>query len=430
LSGRIHCVGCLTGELFDMATKYWVGRAARVAQVSKIVFSSVTVSATYTITINGKSVSVVAATTVLADLVALFAGAWSSSAEPEHQEVTLAGRFDPTLSGVQLTCNTTGVDFTVSASATSGSATVTTPTAASGPNFWNVAGNWSGSTLPSAADDLVLSNSDVSILYGLTDTTSYASLTIDASYTGTIGLPSKNERGYPEYRTQHLTLGSGSAITVTIGNGIGSFSPMIKLDFGASNVTYTQVGSSSSAFGTSSSAIELRTSSSASTYRVYGGSLSVVSGSTATITTLDVIRRDQSNIPNVVTSNAITITTATVIGGNVKISGPCTTLVARDGSEVTTAQASAAATVRVGSRARIGWESSGGITTKLFVEAFGIIDFGRVATSKTIAACDLYASGAILDPLNIATFTNGIVLQACRLADVTLDVGIGVTINA
>ncbi len=233
-----------------MATKYWTGRAASVAQVTKVVFSSIVATNTYTVTINGKSVTVTATSTSLADLVELLINAWGSSVEPEHQEMVAAERLDPTLSGLQLTAVNPGVPITVSASASTGTATVTDPTAASGPNFWNVAANWDGAALPSASDTLIIRDTDVSILYGLTDTNNYAQIDIEASFTGAIGLPVTNENGYPEYRTRFLTLGSGSAITINIGYGNDRFPERVYLDVVGSNATITVFGSRGNQDGT------------------------------------------------------------------------------------------------------------------------------------------------------------------------------------
>ena len=69
------------------------------------------------------------------------------------------------------------------------------------------------------------------------------------------------------------------------------------------------------------------------------------------------------------------------------------------------------------------------MTTKLFVEQNGTIDFGRVGTGRTVAACDMFANGTLKDPLDTVTFTAGIVLQSCRLGDVDLDLGVGITVN-
>lgn len=411
-----------------MATKYWVGRAASVAQVTKVVFSSIVSTNTYTVTINGKSVSITATSTSLGDLIDALVNAWNSSAEPEHREMTAARREDPSLSGLQLTANTAGVPITVTASATTGTATVTQPTAASGPNFWNVAANWSGGTLPVAADDLIVEDSSVSILYGLTDTNNYASLTVNSSFTGTIGLPEVNASQYPEYRTQYLTLGTGSAITVTLGYGAGTFSSRIRLDVQSSNVTFSLFGSGLN--NGDQYPYELRGAGSGSTVRCYAGGLLLSAASSGNVSTLDVIQRDSfAGGPSVKSEAEITVGTATIHGGELLLEGPATTLVARETARVTVSKASQVATVKVSSQALINWESSAGITTKLHVEQDGQINFGRVGTTKTVAACDLYSRGSLLDPLDKVTFTAGVVLQACRLADVTLDLGVGVTIN-
>jgi hypothetical protein len=59
-----------------MATKYWVGRAASVTQITKVVFSSIVSTNTYSVTINGKTVSAVAASTSLGDLIDALVGHW------------------------------------------------------------------------------------------------------------------------------------------------------------------------------------------------------------------------------------------------------------------------------------------------------------------------------------------------------------------
>jgi len=411
-----------------MATKYWIGRAASVAQITKVVFSSIVSTNTYSVTINGKSVSVTATSTSLGDLIDALGNAWNSSAEPEHREMTAARREDPSLSGLQLTANTAGVPITVTASATTGTATVTQPTAASGPNFWNVAANWSGGTLPAAADDIVIRDSSVSILYGLTDTNNYASLTIDASFTGQVGLPDQNPSSYPEYRTAFLTLGTGSALTVTLGNGVGTFSDRIRIDVQGSNVTCSIVGAGFQ--GSVQYPFEIRNPGSGSTVRAYAGGLAISAASSGTVATLEIIQRDGiQNPPSVNVQSNITTTTITIYGGVLLLEGAVTTLVAREQARVTVAQAAAVGTVKVSSQALVNWDSSGGITTKLHVEQGGTINFGRVGTTKTVAACDLFASGTLLDPLDKVTFTAGVVLQACRIGDVTLDLGVGVTVN-
>jgi hypothetical protein len=411
-----------------MATKYWVGRAQSVAQITKVVFSSIVATNTYSVTINAKTVSVTATGTSLGDLIDALVNAWNSSAEPEHREMVAARREDPTLSGLQLTATVAGVPCTVTASATTGTATVTEPTVASGPNFWNVAGNWLGGSLPAAADDIVVRDSSVSILYGLTDTNNYASLKIESTFTGTVGLPDTSSTGYPEYRTTRLTLGTGSAIAVDLGYGVGSFSSRIRLDLQGSNVTYTVSGAGSN-FG-AAYPFELRNPGAGSTVRVYAGGVVVNAASSGSVATLDVIQRDSAAVaPSVSVDSTITCTTVRVNGGTLLLEGSATTLTARERAQVTVARAGAVGTVRVGGQANINWDTSGGVTTKLFVEQNGTIDFGRVGTARTVAACDMFANGTLKDPLDTVTFTAGIVLQSCRLGDVDLDLGVGITVN-
>lgn len=412
-----------------MALKEWAGRASKVTQVTKVVFSVITAGQTYTVTINGKSVSYTATTGVLLDLLNGLIGAWSSSAEPEHQEHIASSDVGPT--GLILTAATSGVPHVVTASATTGIATVTYPTVASGPNFWNVAANWSGGTLPVAADDIVLRDSSVSILYGLVDTLNYTSIKREASYTGQIGLPKTNELGYPEYRTRSLTLGTGSAIIVELGYGVGSHAVAEYYDFQGSNVTLSLFGSTQNI--SNGYPVNIIGTGAGSTVNVYGGSVSFDSASTSTIATLNVIERSQSSTqsvtkPYVRISNLVTTTTITALGGEMLIEGAFTTLSTRDGARVTVAKASAGANVNVGKNAILGWNTSGGITTKLTVESAGKIDFGQVGTTKTVALAWIYSGGEIADPLGKVTWTGGIVLQACRIADVIVDKGFGVTI--
>ena len=412
-----------------MATKTWTGRAASVAQVTKVTWSA-TGSHTYNVTINGKTVSYVSTTSSLATIIDGLIAAWNASSEPEHQELIAAQRIESTvLVGLQLTARAGGVPHTITASASSGTATVTEITAASGPNFWNLAANWSGGTLPSAADDLVLEDSSVPVLYGLTDTTNYASLTIKASYNGAIGLPPTNAAGYPEYRTRFLTLGDGSgALVVNIGDGPGVGAGRILIDLNDGTGTVTVFASPANTL--EGFPIQLFGLDSSSVVNVYGGSILLDDPSSAAVSALNIIERPGARVrPSVSVSSRVTVTTITCMGGELILESNATTLTARDGATVTTRLASATPTVKVGSRARINWESSGGISTKLTAEPGGTCDFGRVASTKTIAAADIHAGGTILDPLDKITWTTGVVLVGARLADVTLDLGFGVTIS-
>jgi|688.fasta_scaffold04211_25 hypothetical protein len=410
-----------------MAIKTFTGRAASVAQVSKIAYLTITAGQTYSVSINGKAISYVATTGVLGDLIDALVSLWNSSAEPEHQEMIAARREDPTLSGLQLTGRVAGVPCTVTGSATVGLVTGTTVTAASGPMFWNVAANWSGGTLPAASDDLIVEEYSGDILYGLTDTNNYASLKILASFTGSIGLPSAASSGYPEYRTQRLTLGSGSAITIEVGSGVGTGSGRIRLELNNSNTTLTVFKTGQGGFSGEKS-LDLIELGAGSTVRVYGGSVKIDQSAMAVVDVYSQSTAFGASSEASVDLGSSTVTTLAVVGGSVTVGGNVTTLIARTRSSVIVDRAAAVGTVRVSEQAVLDWRSSAGITTTLDIEQNGDVRFGTVATTKTVAACKLFPGGRLSDPMAKVTWSTGVVLQGCRISDVEIDLGLGYTI--
>lgn len=407
-----------------MATRYWTGRAASVAQVTKVVFSSIVATNTYSVTINGKTVSVVAASTSLTDLVAALINAWGASAEPEHQEAVASEMLNPTLEGLRLDAVTPSNPMTITASATTGTATVTTVTAASGPTFWKLAGNWDGGTLPASTDTLILEDFSGDILDGLTDTNNYATIEIRASFTGTIGRPSTNPQGYPEYRTQRLTLSNGSATTaLLVGYGNGNGSRSMRFDFLTSTVngTVQKTGQTSDdGYAIDASGVD------SGTWHVYGGRVRFVSSN---IVLLNVIKSRTAQLdPYVYCDSTNILTDANVYGGEATLECQCDFLKAREQASVWIEKAGLYDSVTVSDNAVIYDNSTGAIGNMLTVENQGLIDFGSVATAKTIAACKIHAGGSIQDPWDRVTWTTGIQLQACRLADVSIDIGVGITI--
>jgi len=416
-----------------MATKQFVGRAAAIAQVTKVAFSSILATHTYSVAINGKVVSAVSAGTSLATLLDALIAAWGSSAEPEHRGMVAAYHKDPSnvIDGLMLTSTKAGVPITVTASATTGSATVSQDVDAAGPNFWNLAANWSGGTLPSAGDTLEVIDSAVSILYGLVDTTNYAALKVYANFTGAIGLPATNLDGYPEYRTRFLTLGDGTVpIAVTIGEGVGNHASAIRLNMADAATTLLVLDGQSSQ-GTYP--IEIGDMKSTSTVVVYGGAVLIDDSTTGTIASLKALLRATSRTKAKVKTTASVTATAVEAygqGTEVELNGSGTTLVVRDNAKVTTRSAAAIATVTSSGRGVISWQSSGGIATKLKVETEGDVDFAEHAGAKTVAACEVSQGGKLRDPYKVVTWSAGVaIMGGARLADVTLDLGPGVTIS-
>lgn len=130
--------------------------------------------------------------------------------------------------------------------------TETEETAASGPNFINVAKNWSEGTVPVDSEWVVFSNSNISAKFGLSNASiDPEKVIVDSTFTGEIGLPKWNPLGYWEYRQTELQIGTDgsgpSSIAIEIGEGDGEGSPLIRLNTGGKQVvgTVKKTGSSS-----------------------------------------------------------------------------------------------------------------------------------------------------------------------------------------
>lgn len=400
-----------------MAVKKWRGGAAAVGQVTRITFSAYTIGVVYTVTINGKSLSFEATVGTISHVADGLVLAWQSTTEPEFAEATPSNS-----SGLLLTATTLGVPFTVTASATGGvTATVTEVTAPTGPNHFDNAINWEGGSLPSAADDLVFEQGTYDVLYGLVSTSNFASLTFDSTFTGAVGLPIQNARGYREYRSRFLKLGDGSsAYVVTIGLGSGRQATRILLDAFGTDAAVQVYGSGN--YGGDELPIVIKNAGSASTLDLFGGSVKLDADSSATFAAVRVTPGSNSQT-RLVTGALVACGAVTVAGGDVELQGNSTSLTASNRAVVRTVLAALCPTVTVGDGARVNWGSSVGISTKANVQAQGTLDFSGSADPKTVAACDVFPGGALLDPIGVVTFTAAIAIKGCKIGDVTLDLG-------
>lgn len=413
-----------------MATKYWIGGAAAVAQVTTITYGTIASATTYTVTCNGKSVSFLSTTNVAADIYAGVAAAIlaAQSTAPEFKDfvATSSG------SGLVLTGSVAGTPFTVTASASSGTATVTATTAATGPNHFNNAANWQGGSNPSAADDLVLDLSTYAILHGLTPGVNYASITI--TNVGQIGLPTVNARGYKEYRTRYLTMnGGGGSITVTVRKSSSNSSCLMNLDLASLVLTgkVYSTGNTVQATNAADFPLTILNPGASSTLFVQEGRVSLQANSSVTITSLKVIvdSSTASQVPTqVVAASTVNCGAVTASGScSVEIQGAASSADASLGSTVTVSQSATCPIVKV-NQAQVVWASSAGITTSIDVFAGGVMTFTD-GGSKTVAAANCYQGGTISDKLGTVTWTTGIKLAGARIADVKLDLGVNKTVT-
>lgn len=102
-----------------MTTKIFRGDATAISQVTRVTPAAVEIGDTFTLTINGKTITVTATAATVANVVTLLVAALNNTSIPEFLEITATA--DGTTS-VLLTANTAGVPFVVTASASNGGA--------------------------------------------------------------------------------------------------------------------------------------------------------------------------------------------------------------------------------------------------------------------------------------------------------------------
>lgn len=250
-----------------MADIKWIGSADPIAQVETTQITAFDAATTYKITIGGDVVSVLGDTDEDTTAAALQA-ALTASTNPYFASITWSVSTD-TITGI---AKSAGDPFTATSSVTGGSGTigaVTSVTASSGPNDFDVARNWDGGVVPVTGDDVIIENSSISITHGLGQSAvTLASLKITKDYTGRIGLKeqqfAQNSNGSQstgtknEYRTQYLKI---SATILSIGenftNRAQTGSAMIKVDLGAVVSTVTVHDTATSSFEIGKPAIQL-----------------------------------------------------------------------------------------------------------------------------------------------------------------------------
>lgn len=418
-----------------MATVRFTPAAAPVAEVWTVTITANDTATTYTLTINGKTLAVAGNAGGANDTATDIATAWAdldATLYPEFAEATAAAVTDT----VTLTGPSTGtyagkpLDITGSVSGGTGTMTVSKTTAGTSMHHWSNANNWSTGAVPANGDDVVIENSDVGIWWDLDQhSVALASLTINASYTGTIGLPEVNTDGstsYHEYRGQCLQVGASA---VTVGNGAGNGSPLIKIDSGsATAVTLTVNGTGSSNDPTLEPLLWKGTNAS-NVANLNKGTVAIAGygGEAATLATLRVgYLSSQSSDVTLRCGGGLTLATLNMDGGDVTLNGSVTTVVKTAGT--LTVIGSGTVGTLTDDDGTTYYQSSGTITT-LNVGSGATVDFSRDMRARTVSACSLYEGGAINDPFKTVTWSAGIALVRCDVPDVTLALGVGRTLT-
>lgn len=392
-----------------MATLRSLGRAAAVAQVDTLTAGgTIETDDLFKSTIGSKTLSVTGGSATAATVATTFAAAWNASTLLEFAEATAAATSGGALT---LTGDTAGVPFTETASTTEangGAADAQTfsksaTTACTGPNFFDNATNYDGGTVPTTADSLYVDNTDIPILYGLT---TQAAETLAGMYIGSnvgrnfrIGLPKYNPAGYPEYRSEYLTIGITELIIgLGTGNGIGG----CKINLGSVQSAITILNTGSSVENGLESVLLLGTHAS-NTLEIQAGN-AAVAGYGGEVSTLLTVRNSGGTLR---LGKGCTLTTVNQSAGFTSLASNLTTLTMAGG----TVQIDLSATLTTGTinGGTLKYNSSGTITT-LTINGSGVLDLSGDISPVTVTNITLNGNGRIIDPFKRLTTTNGVLI--------------------
>lgn len=385
-----------------MASNLWLGRAKAVAGVKSLtVAGTISAGDTFTVTINGKSITFTATTTTIAHVVAGLVALLNASTIPEFAEITWTDA-SPI---VTATHDTAGVDFTITTSETAAAGTfvTSTATAATGPNFYDNANNWSLAAVPVSTDDVFI-DTPVSILYGLDQSSVLlTSLTISARFSNgaEIGLPAINASGnYPEYRERYLKTG---ATTVIVGVGPGDGSNRINLNLGTDQtaVEVRKTGVSPESGGTACTIKAVHSSSTLDCWDGTSVGVAVEGGDSSTLSKISA-----ASGANVFVGKGATVATLTGTG-NIVSNGSITTITQGDGSWQI--NGTTAITTLTQNGGRLAYRSSGTVTAATIG---GVLDCSGDMSTRTFTALTLKRGGTIIDPNRTITYTGGILLDS------------------
>jgi hypothetical protein len=274
--------------------------------------------------------------------------------------------------------------------------------------------------VPVNGDDVIVQDSANSILYGLDQSAvTLASLAIDQSFSGTIGLPRTSAAGYVEYREQYLKIG---ATAVTIGRGEGAGSGRIKLNTLAVQTTLHVLNSGTSAEN-GVPAILWQGTHASNAIVVTKGSFAAAhfADESATIAALrQGYRTNVASDSDVRLGAGCSLASCAIakLGGTLEVRSSLAALEQHQGETVITGGSPGTLSI-AGGAVRY---KSGGTYTAAVIYGGGELDFRQDAQPRTATDTTLHKGAALRDPAQTVTFTNPIELE-CALADVTLELG-------
>lgn len=414
-----------------MSTRSFIGGAVAVAKVYTVVAAgTIAATDTFTVTIGSVSFTFPATTTtpehVHTGLYNLIIAAQQAGGAQGWSGITAT---DGGASGLILTVNTPGEDFTVTTAINnvSGGAaptlTATASTANSGPEVANLAANWSGATVP-VDSDIIEFDGPHKMKYALDQSSVTPERIKIHDFSGQIGLPPVNEiGGYPEYREQYAKWGaSGDGVTVDIDVYATNQSGLIRFNFNDAQANVNVYGTGTRAFGTVPSFCILGTHSS-NVFNFMAGDCGVATeaGEAATAATIRI-----GEAANVEIGEGVTVTNVDSEGGTVSLYCDVANYTAYKGNSILIDDPDITTQLKVlgGATATI----NGGPTIAKLV-LLGKLDMSHDTRPVTITNCDIYAGAEVFDPRGRITWSNAIVKKECDFHEIKLVLGHGKSVS-
>lgn len=338
--------------------------------------------------------------------------------------------------------------LTVAETSTSGTLTLATPQAATGPEFWNNGDNWVGGTAPANGDAFVLANSPVvsgralGFKHGLpTDLELRTTVSkIYKSFAGWLGLPPINRdnqsKPYPEYRTTYpkFECGAGAGAEtplIEVGVGDGPGSPMLNIEYDAQHadsvftVRVTDTGTPQPDL--TPYALNLATDATSVTNDLYVNKGHVAvgvleHGKTAKLTNVrTAYQLNQAADVRVLLDQILTASALAVKqnGGEMTFRGTGTMQTWDVNAGTLYWDALAGATTINVHNGTVYPVRSGTVTTYAIGNK-GVVNCSRLTDAFTVTNLDMYAGAQFIDDNDLVTVTNGVDLIQCGTEDVVM----------
>lgn len=405
-----------------MATVKYTGKAVAVAQVSTVDVGAYDAATTYSLTINGVSITTIAQGSAEATATKLVSN-WNASTHPYFTPITAAVGSGSPSNTITLTGDEAGFPFTASASASGGSGTmgsVSATTAATGPNHWSAANNWSTLAVPVTGDVVIIDKPSARLCWdldqsGVSPTALLSSLTVRGDTR--IGLASASvatsadgettSATAPEYRDQYLKVG---ITTTTLGPNQNTLTPSgsgrIKIHNTATGAATCTV-SATAAAAVDSSLPAIRLLADSANWDLFvesaraGVGVGVEAGETGTVGDLYLV--DGSGVSKLIVGNGITHSTIVQHGGVAEIDAGATMPAITVNAGSMTIKGTQAITALTTNGGRVVNATTGNTAT--VTQNDGEIDWTKQVRTRTVTNYNYYSGTRVVDH-GVLTITN------------------------